>query len=78
LDTQYVESLNSSIKHIITAAPHISLDLLSARTVIRRSFPRLDVKDVLAEAVQRGPWAAGRGLVRDRCRCHVLVIAVGQ
>jgi hypothetical protein len=76
LDTQYVESLNSSIKHVITAAPHISLDLLSARTVLRRSLPRMDVKDVLAEAVQRAPWAAGRELVRDRC--HVLLIAVGQ
>jgi hypothetical protein len=55
LDTQFIESVNSSIRQIITAAPHINLELLSARTVIRRSFPRLDLEDALAEAVQPPP-----------------------
>ena len=56
MDTQLVESVNSTIRLVIQAAPHVGLELLSARVCIRRNIAggRLDVSEVIDEAVQWG------------------------
>jgi hypothetical protein len=59
LDTQLVESMNSTIRQTIQAAPHIGLELLSARLAIRRSIAngKAAEKELVEEAVQ--PRAQG-------------------
>ena len=54
LDTQLVESMNSTIRQTIQAAPHIGLELLSARLAIRRSIAngKAAEKELVEEAVQ--------------------------
>jgi hypothetical protein len=37
--TQYIEGVNGTIKKQKKVAPHMSLRLMSARTLIRRQFP---------------------------------------
>ena len=51
LDTQLVESVNSSVRIQILAAPHITLPLLSSRVTIKRHFAHQRMRGRSAEEV---------------------------